>query len=115
MGHKGLVGKIILEISTLILMLLIPYFLVWKAIQFILINWEYFKTIFMGETFLFSITLIFTIFSLILLRSYATTTRKFYRISIEQERYREIRRQLYEIENPDIEELWKEFKLNAPW
>jgi len=110
--------KSILCLSTLLVFLLIiSYLYFWLILtsQYILLNINYLFLKFNELPFVYLVVLITTWFFINLGGEYINYKYHMQVLVLKQEKYRDIRRELYESENPDVESLWSEFKLNAPW
>ncbi|MFA4935972.1 MAG: hypothetical protein WC568_09065 [Candidatus Methanoperedens sp.] len=92
-----------------------PYFWFILTSQYILLNINYLFVKFNELPFVYLIVLITTWFIIKLGDEYTNYKYHMQVLVLKQEKYRDIRRELYESNNPDVESLWSEFKLNAPW
>lgn len=103
---------------SIILMLFLiayPYFWFILTSQYILLNINYLSVKFIELPFVYLSVLITTWFFINLSDEYIQDKYHMRVLVLKQEKYRDIRRELYESENPNVESLWSEFKLNAPW
>ena len=99
------------------LFLILSYLYVWiiLTIQYILFNLDY-LLIMIGEApFIYLIIFIITSYFIHSINEFISHKYKYKILVLKQEKYREIRRKLYETNSPYIEDLWFDFTLNAPW
>lgn len=92
-----------------------PYFWFILTSQYILLNINYLFVKFNELPFVYLVVLIVTWFFIKLVDEYTNHKYHMQVLVLKQEKYRDIRRELYESNNPDVKSLWSEFKLNAPW
>jgi hypothetical protein len=103
---------IILAIFFVILYLYFAYIL---TMRYIIYNINYLNIFVTQTPFVFIITLLITLYLISSVPRYVTFKYKSQILDLKQQKYREIRRQLYESENPDLETLFSEYEFNAPW
>ena len=108
---------LILFILLFGLFLILSYLYVWfiLTIQYILFNVDYLTIMIREAPFIYSIIFIITIYFIHSINEYISHKFKYQILLLKQEKYREIRRKLYETNNPYIEDLWADFILNSPW
>lgn len=115
------IKKIYLGLILLILLLgallIISYLYFWFILtpQYILFNLNYLLMKFNELPFVYLVVLLTTGFFINLTNESIYYKYKMQVLVLKQEKYRDIRRELYESENPNLENLMSEFKLNAPW
>lgn len=97
--------------------LIVLYIFFWIVLtfQFILFNFGYAKMVVGEAPFVHSIVFIITLYFINSLNEYIGYKYKCQVLILKQEKYREIRRKLYESKHSSLDELWAEFIANAPW
>ncbi len=108
-------SKLIYPIALIIFILAYPYFWFILTSQYILSNINYLFLKFNELPFVYMVVFITTWFFINLNDEYVNQKYHTKVLVLKQEKHRDIRRELYESEKPDLEILWSEFKLNAPW
>ena len=106
---------ILVIILCLIWLFLYPIFWYYLTFDFLIINSNSIILMANKNYFLFILILFITFFAINSKNKLIIKNYKKEILTLKQEKYREIRRQLYEVKEPDIQSLWQEFKLNAPW
>lgn len=97
--------------------LIFSYLFFWFVLtsQFILFNFGYSLIMVGEEPFVHSIVFIITLYFINSLNEYIGHKYKCQILILKQEKYREIRRKLYESNHSSLDDLWAEFIANAPW
>ena len=99
----------------IIFVIVYPYFWFILTSQYILLNINYLFLKFNELPFAYLVVLLTTWLFIKLEDEYINYKYHMQVLALKQEKYRDIRRELYESDNPNVESLWSEFKLNAPW
>lgn len=107
----------VLLILVLVFLYIVSYLYFWFILttRYILFNIIYLITKFKEMPLLFLIVFVITLYFIDSINEYINYKYRFQILSLKQNKYREMRRELYEAENPNLENLLSEFKLNAPW
>lgn len=114
-SRKQKTGIFMVIFFIFIWLILYPFFWYYLTFDFLIMNVNSFINMANSNLFLFILVLFIT---LIAITSCTNLIGKNYKVGVltlKQEKYREIRRQLYKSDEIDIHSLWKDFVLNAPW
>lgn len=106
---------LLIMLILIIWLILFPIFLYYLPFDFLIQNYAIFINVANENLFLFILIFVITLIAISSSRELIGKKYKVEVLLLKQEKYREIRRQLYESKEADINALKKEFISNAPW